>query len=129
MAFAALTEDKESLQALAFALRQDKGKDIVYSELENAMIDYSALPSSVKNSCGIDESKLKNRFANWVNLGKPDDIQSWINSSVWVANAVIKSSYIKGSDYIFYNTIGDKIFRKAFKEIAKDISKLSLIHI
>ena len=123
MAFAALTEDKESLQALAFALRQDKGKDIVYSELENAMIDYSALPSSVKNSCGIDESKLKNRFANWVDLGKPDDIQSWINSSVWVANAVIKSSYIKGSDYIFYNTIGDKIFRKAFKEIAKDISK------
>ena len=34
MAFTAQTEDKESLQALAFALRQEKGSEIEYAEVE-----------------------------------------------------------------------------------------------
>ena len=122
MAFVAQTEDKESLQAVAFALRQDKGSAIEPDEVKSAMQDFNALPGSVRNSCGIDAAKLASRFNNWVTLGSPDDVESWINSSVWTANAVIKSAYIRGSDYIFYNTIGDPFFRGAYREIAKHIA-------
>ena len=41
--FKAQTEDKESLQALAFSLRQNKGSDITFGEIKNAMINYNAL--------------------------------------------------------------------------------------
>ena len=36
--FKAQTEDKESLQALAFSLRQNKGSDITFDEIKNAKI-------------------------------------------------------------------------------------------
>ena len=123
MAFTAQTEDKESLQALAFALRQEKGSEIEYAEVESAMQDYMAVDAKVRDCCGIEEAKLYPRFRIWVTDGKPGDVEGWINSSVWIANAVIKSAYIRGTDYIFYNTIGDQKFRGAYREIAKHIAK------
>ena len=101
MAFTAQTEDKESLQALAFALRQEKGSEIEYAEVESAMQDYMAVDAKVRDCCGIEEAKLYPRFRIWVTDGKPGDVEGWINSSVWIANAVIKSAYIRGTDYIF----------------------------
>ena len=58
MAFTAQTEDKESLQALAFALRQEKGSEIEYAEVESAMQDYMAVDAKVRDCCGIEEAKF-----------------------------------------------------------------------
>tara|TARA_A100001391_G_C5048034_1_gene272664 strand:- start:34 stop:1497 length:1464 start_codon:yes stop_codon:yes gene_type:complete len=123
MSFKPLTQDKESLQALAFSMRQEKGSDITQDELKEAMMDLSQIKSSVRKCCDIDYSKLTNRFNNWYEVGSEKDVEEWTNSSVWVANSVIPSRFIKGSDYVFSNEIGDPTFRGAFREIAKDISK------
>jgi|TARA_B100000287_G_scaffold277932_1_gene261857 hypothetical protein len=123
MSFKPLTQDKESLQALAFAMRQEKGSDITQDELKEAMMDLSQIKSGVRQSCDIDYSKLTNRFNNWYETGSEKDIEEWTNSSVWTANSVIPSGYIKGGGYVFSNEIGDPTFRGAFREIAKDISK------
>ena len=123
MSFKPLTQDKESLQALAFAIRQEKGIDITQDELKEAMRDLTKLKSSVKQCCDIDYSKLTNRFNNWYEIGLEKDIEEWTNSSVWVANSIIPSKFIKGGDYVFSNEIGDPTFRGAFREIAKDISR------
>ena len=123
MAFKPLTEDKESLQALAFAMRQQKGSDITADELKEQMVNMPMLSSDIKAHCDINYSKLNARFNNWINIGSEKDIEDWTNSSVWVANAVIPSTHIKGNGYIFSNTIGDPIFRGAYKKLAKDIAK------
>lgn len=123
MAFKPKTEDKESLQALAFAIRQQKGSDITADELKYNMRNMSILDQDIRIHCDIDYRKLIPRFKNWVDIGSEEDIEGWTNSSVWVANAVIPSQYIKGGGYIFYNTIGDSIFRGAYREMAKDIAK------
>ena len=47
--FKAQTEDKESLQALAFSLRQNKGSDITFDDIRNAMTNYNAQPYSVRD--------------------------------------------------------------------------------
>ena len=52
MSFKPLTQDKESLQALAFAMRQDKGSDITQDELKEAMMDLSAVSPKIR-SCVI----------------------------------------------------------------------------
>ena len=121
--FKAQTEDKESLQALAFSLRQNKGSDITFDEIKNAMINYNAQPYSVRDCCGIDETKLIPRFNNWATVGDEKDVEGWINSSMWTANAVIGSYVPSRGDYIFYNTIGDPVFRGAFKKLAQDVVK------
>ena len=123
MAFTPLTEDKESLQALAFAMRQAKGSDITPEELKDKMANLPALEGHIKDYCDINYSKLNSRFRVWIDIGSQKDITEWTNSSVWVANAVISSSYIKGSGYVFSNTLGDPIFRGAYKEIAKEIAR------
>ena len=122
MAFKPLTEDKESLQALAFAVRQNKGDNITPEDVLAAM-DLSVLDYNVKNYCDIDYTKLTSRFENWKNIGKPEELEEWVNSSVWTANAVVKSQYLTGGGYVFSNNIGDPIFRGAYREIAKDIAQ------
>ena len=121
MAFNPQTKDKESLQALAFAMRQLKGSDITADELKEKMRDMPALDNNIKEHCDIDYSKLNSRFNLWVN-GGDDLIEDWANSSIWTANAVANSGYLKGSSYVFSNNIGDPIFRGAYKTIAKDIA-------
>ena len=58
MSFKPLTQDKESLQALAFAMRQDKGSDITQDELKEAMMDLSAVSPRVRSCCDIDPLKF-----------------------------------------------------------------------
>ena len=69
MAFKPLTEDKESLQALAFAMRQQKGSDITADELKEKMANMPLLDSDIKSHCDIDYHKLNARFTNWINIG------------------------------------------------------------
>jgi len=68
---------------------------------------------------------METRFKNWVDVGSQKDKTEWINSSVWVANSVIPSSYIKGGGYVFYQSGLLPDFRGAFKQIAKDIAQNS----
>ena len=117
------TQDKESLQALAFALRQEKGSDITQDELKEAMMDLSAVSPKIRSCCDIDYAKLTARFNNWYEIGTEKDIEEWTNSSVWTANSLIPTRFFTGSDYVFSNEIGNPSFRGAFKELAKDISK------
>lgn len=121
MAFNPQTKDKESLQALAFAMRQLKGSDITADELKEKMRDMPSLDNNIKEHCDIDYSNLNSRFNLWV-TGGDDLIEDWANSSIWTANAVANSGYLKGSGYVFSNNIGDPIFRGAYKTIAKDIA-------
>ena len=121
MAFNPQTKDKESLQALAFAMRQLKGSDITADELKQKMKDMPALDVNIKEYCDIDYDKLNSRFNLWV-TGGDDLIKDWANSSVWTANAVANSGYLKGGGYVFSNNIGDSIFRGAYKKLAKDIA-------
>ena len=123
MSFKPLTQDKESLQALAFAMRQDKGSDITQDELKEAMMDLSAVSPRVRSCCDIDYTKLTARFSNWYEIGTEKDIEEWTNSSVWTANSLIPTRFLRGGDYVFSNEIGDPTFRGAFRELAKDISK------
>ena len=122
MAFNPQTQDKESLQALAFAMRQLKGSDITANELKEKMRTMPILDSNIKEYCDIDYNKLNNRFYLWV-TGGDDLIEDWANSSIWTANAVANSGYLKGRGYVFSNNIGDPIFRGAFRELAKGIAK------
>tara|TARA_B100001996_G_scaffold378809_1_gene363554 strand:- start:54 stop:1562 length:1509 start_codon:yes stop_codon:yes gene_type:complete len=125
MAFPAQTDHKESLQALAFAMRQNKGSDITAGELRLQMVEMTMLDSSIRNSCEIDYNKMRNDFYNWVDMADtPKDVafvDGWIDSCVWTANAVIANSHIKGSGYTFYQSGSLPDFRGAFKEIAKRI--------
>ena len=57
MSFKPLTQDKESLQALAFAMRQDKGSDITQDELKEAMMIAAGLTFLLG---GITKKKNKN---------------------------------------------------------------------
>ena len=123
MTFKPLTQDKESLQALAFAMRQDKGSDITQDELKEAMINLSAVSPKIRSCCDIDYVKLTARFNNWYEIGTEKDIEEWTNSSVWTANSLIPTRFLRGGDYVFSNEIGDPTFRGAFRELAKDISK------
>ena len=123
MSFKPLTQDKESLQALAFAMRQDKGSDITQDELKEAMMNLSAVSPRVRSCCDIDYTKLTARFSNWYEIGTEKDIEEWTNSSVWTANSLIPTRFLRGGDYVFSNEIGDPSFRGAFRELAKDISK------
>ena len=75
MSFKPLTQDKESLQALAFSMRQEKGSDITQDELKEAMMDLSQIKPSVRKSCDIDYSKLTNRFNNWYEIGSEKDVE------------------------------------------------------
>ena len=126
MAFPALTDHKESLQALAFAMRQEEGKDITYDELKQTMVDIGGgLDTKYSRWLRIDYSKMSRDFPLWVSMARnPKDnkqLDEWINSSVWTANAVIKSSYLDSQGYVFYQSGELPQFRGAFKAIAKRI--------
>ena len=123
------TDHKESLQALAFAMRQEKNGDITADEIRSNMMLLNGVDPAVRRSCAIDYGKMNRDFALWVEQATTVKAQKaldeWINSSMWVANKIIPSSYIKGNGYIFYQSGLVPDFRNAFKEIAKDIGKNS----
>ena len=88
------TEHKESLQTLAFAMRQDKGSDITYDEIRSLMMSLTVLiEPSVRRNCRIDYTKMNRDFALWVQDANTRSeiklLDDWINSSMWIANAMI----------------------------------------
>jgi len=118
MAFTPRTDHKESLQALAMALRQDKGSDLESIELAQAMQELKDLPSKVKNNCIIEYSKMEVDFNIWVN----SEAQDWIDSSVWIANAAYPK-YCSSSNYNFYRQDFVPGFKGTYNKIRNKIRK------
>jgi len=118
MAFTARTDHKESLQTLAFALRQDKRSDLEFTDLEQVMGDINLLPNSVKSRCMIDYQKMRPAFNNWLESGAKD----WIDSSVWIANSTYPT-YCKKGNYNFYRQDFVPPFKGTYKEIKDRIKQ------
>jgi len=124
------TIHKESLQALAFAARQHKGSDLDPAELLIYMQDLGVAPPGVSNSFKIDYSRMQREFAIWVNGATTpkarQDLMSWVNSSVWIANRALTTSYFKGNDYIFYQSGEIDQFRGSYVKLAKKVQRDSI---
>ena len=122
MAFTPNTADKESLQTLAMAVRQRLAKNISPAALEPYMADLPALDPIIKKHCAIDYSKMNSRFANWVEAGAQD----WLESSCYIAN----SSYgplFKQATYNFYRQDYVKDFKGTYNKLRNKIkSKASI---
>ena len=118
MAFQAQTSHKESLQTLAMALRQERGRDIQPVELADMMKDLPALPPSIKRFCEIDYSKMSKDFNVWVN----SDALDWIESSCWIANATYEK-YCDSGSYTFYRQDFVPSFKGTYKKIKDKIKK------
>lgn len=118
MAFTPKTDHKESLQALAMSLRQDKGSDLESIELAQAMQGLGSISPKVKNNCIIEYSKMEADFNIWVN----SDAQDWIDSSVWIANAAYPK-YCSSGNYNFYRQDFVPGFKGTYNRIRNKIRK------
>ena len=118
MAFTPRTDHKESLQTLAFALRQDKRSELESTDLAQVMDNINLLPNSVKSRCMIDYQKMSSAFNIWLKSGAED----WIDSSVWIANSTYPS-YCKKGSYKFYRQDFVPSFKGTYKEIKNRIKK------
>jgi len=119
------TPHKESLQALALAVRQAKGSAVTNSELRNAMRNMNNIDSlwprwpngnRVSSYFRIDPS-MNRDFATWVSTGTQLDM--WVDSSRWAANSVAKGLGL-GRIFCFVQSSELPQFRQAYKAIAKD---------
>ena len=86
--------------------------------------------SAVEKFAGIDWSQMRSRFVEFASdPAKPDELEAWINSSVWVAESLESSKYLSGGGYIFYRqdqfpgngTL--KSFKDVFNVLKKNIKK------
>ena len=115
------TDHKESLQTLAFAMRQEKNSDITYHELRSLMMSLTrTIDPSVRRNCRIDYPKMNTDFARWVAHGDEKLLDAWIDSSVLIANAII-GDHIGPSGYVYFQSGQLPAFRKTFIAICKRI--------
>lgn len=116
---AATTEDKESLQCLAMALRQKKGSDLLDSDLAFAMQNLNGQPQDVKDTCVINYSRCNRTFNVW--LGDPE-VAGWVNSSIWIANKVYPA-YCRSTTYNFYRQDFVPGFKGTFNRLKSEIKE------
>ena len=122
MAFTPNTADKESLQTLAMAVRQRLGKNITPDLLSPYMADLRGLDPLVKKHCEIDYDKCGSRFANWVQAGAED----WLESSCYIANKSYPPLF-KQATYNFYRQDYVKDFKGTYNKLRNKIkSKASI---
>jgi len=114
---AATTEDKESLQVLAMALRQERGSDIDSAALALAMQNLPQLAANVRDKCQINYRRCNTSFARWLN---EDGVSEWVSSSVWIANKVYPA-YCRGGDYTFYRQDLVPGFKGTFNRLKGEI--------
>ena len=119
------TDHKESLQTLAFAMRQEKGSDISYDEIRSLMMSLTrTIDPSVRRNCRIDYTKMNTDFALWVQeattRSKTKLLDDWINSSMWIANAMIPQR-IGSSGYVYFQSGQLPEFRRTFIAICERI--------
>ncbi len=118
MAFTPNTADKESLQTLAMAVRQKLAKNISPADLEPHMADLPALDPLIKKHCEIDYTKCNSRFANWVEAGAED----WLESSCFIANKSYGPLF-KQATYNFYRQDFVKDFKGTYNKLRNNIKR------
>lgn len=114
---AATTEDKESLQVLAMALRQERGADIDSASLALAMSNLPGLPANVRDKCQINFRRCNTSFARWLN---EQGVDEWVSSSVWIANKVYPA-YCRSGEYTFYRQDLVPGFKGTFKRLKDEL--------
>tara|TARA_B100000131_G_C18082941_1_gene598931 strand:- start:55 stop:1686 length:1632 start_codon:yes stop_codon:yes gene_type:complete len=100
-----LTAHQESLQCLACAARRKLG-EIDYTTLLQLMKQDSDDPGPQANSIWsnvvIDQS-TKTGLSSWAkNPANKKLLDTWVNSSVYVADSLAKDKHFKSGDYVFY---------------------------
>ncbi|AFB15441.1 hypothetical protein RW080711_181 [Synechococcus phage S-RIM8] len=115
----ATTEDKESLQVLAMALRQEKGSALLDTDLSLAMQNLNGQPPAVRDACVINYQRCNRSFAAWLTQ---NDVGGWVNSSVWIANKVYPA-YMRSGRYKFYRQDFVPGFKGTFNRLKNDIKQ------
>ena len=100
-----LTSHQESLQCLACAARRKLG-EIDYTTLLQLMKQDSDDPGPQANSIWsnvvIDQS-TKTGLSSWAkNPANKKLLDTWVNSSVYVADSLANDKHFKSGDYVFY---------------------------
>mgnify|MGYP001357861301 CR=1 FL=1 len=120
---------QESLQCLACAGNQEIN-NFGYEDMQKLMLGTHEKQSAVERFAGIDWSKMRPRFVEFASdPAKPDELEAWINSSIWVAESLESSQYLSGGGYMFYRqdqfpgngTL--KSFKDVFNVLKKNIKK------
>ena len=98
--------------------------------MQQLMLGTHERQSVVERFAGIDWSRMRSRFVAFASDPvKPEELEAWINSSVWVAQSLESSQYLSGGGYIFYRqdqfpgngTL--KSFKDVFNVLKKNIKK------
>ncbi len=120
----ALTNHQESLQCLACAARRKLG-ELDYRTLITLMKQQSNNPGpeakAIWNNVVIDEN-TKRGLARWADdPANPNLLNTWVNSSVYVADSLTKDDHFKGGDYIFYRQDQFPNAGESFKNVFNDL--------
>ena len=107
---------QESLQCLALAGLQQLGH-LTPSELKELMLKTHPQSAKVWKQVGIDTEKVKGLYAWADDPAKPDLLNEWLNSSIWVANSLyLGGKYLSGGTYTFYRQDQFPFNKKGFKK-------------
>ena len=117
----------ESLQCLACAARQVIGNDFNYSDLQQVMVGEHAKQSEIVAHTRIDAEYYRSLDSWAKDPSDPKLLEEWINSCIWVSNALISSSYLVGQ-YVFCRQDqipgggkGKNSFKDIFNVLKKEI--------
>ena len=108
----------ETLQCIACAARQEIGPRFDANDLVDLMKQDGTHPKehAVYNHAGI-ENKYATMVKQWVtDPAKPELLQEWLNSSIWIANSLVDEG-IHGGSYTFYRQNQFPAPGKSFKDL------------
>ena len=124
----ALTNHQESLQCLACAARMELG-ELDYNTLITLMKqdnnDRGPEATTIWGNVGIDDTTKKGLSSWATDPGNKKLLDTWINSSVYVADSLAGDKHFKSGEYVFYRqdqfpTPGAS-FKQVFNGLISDI--------
>lgn len=107
----------ETLQCIACAGRQEIGNSFNTEDLKKLMRQDGShlMETHVYNNVGIEHKYMQN-VKDWVtNPAKPDLLDEWLNSSVWIANSLVREGLT--ASYTFYRQNQFPARGKSFKDL------------
>ena len=108
---------QETLQCIACAARQEIGSSFGVDDLRDLMRQDGThnKENAVYQHTGIEPKYMRN-VRDWVtDPAKPELLQEWLNSSVWVANSLLKEGLT--GKYKFYRQNQFPAPGKSFKDV------------
>ena len=122
------TLHKQCLQTVAFAMRQQKGRDIDSAEIRPAMGDLGSIDSLFSWSSNISSfyriaDNMTRDFVTWRDMGNRGKLDEWVDSAKWTANAIVGSNHIGGSGYVYVEEDSVPQFKTTFQALARDIKE------